>query len=73
MTAVAPEGSASVPLVCAYQPVQQSQVQCSFNFTSSGLWSIRADYALSGKTTTTTTTTTPSNQIFAVTVLRVGS
>jgi hypothetical protein len=48
-------------------------VQCSFNFTSSGLWSIRADYALSGKTTTTTTTTTPSNQIFAVTVLRVGS
>ena len=73
VTAVAPEGSASVPLVCAYQPVQQSQVQCSFNFTSSGLLSIRSDYALSGKTTTTTTTTTPSNQIFAVTVLRVGS
>jgi hypothetical protein len=68
VTAVAPEGSASIPLaplVCAYQPVQQSQVQCQFNFTTSGLWSIRADYSLSTKATST--------QIFAVTVLRVGS
>jgi hypothetical protein len=82
VTAVAPDGSGSVPLVCAYQPVQQSQVQCSFNFTTSGLWSIRADYSVNAppkntSSTTTTTTllpsTTTSSQIFAVTVLRVGS
>jgi hypothetical protein len=72
VTAVAPEGAASIPLaplVCAYQPVEQSQVQCSFNFTTSGLWSIRADYAISAKPTAATIST----QVFAVTVLRVGS
>jgi hypothetical protein len=71
VTATAPDGSASVPLVCAYQPVLQSQVLCSFNFTSSGLWSIRADYSLVAKPVATITPN--PNQIFAVTVLRVGS
>lgn len=69
VTAVAPDGSASTPLVCAYQPVQQSQVQCTFSFTSTGLWSIRADYSITQKPTASTTST----QVFAVTVLRVGS
>lgn len=73
VTATAPDGSGNAPLVCAYQPVQQSQVQCSFNFTTSGLWSIRADYALIAKATTTPTSTTATTQIFAITVLRVGS
>jgi hypothetical protein len=66
VTAVAPDGSASIPLVCAYQPVQQSQVQCQFNFTTNGLWSIRADYATNAKPTS-------SSQIYAVTVLRVSN
>ena len=64
ITAVAPDGSASIPLVCAFQPVQQSQVQCFFNFTTNGLWSIRAIFAPDAKST---------SQVVAVTVLRVGS
>jgi hypothetical protein len=64
ITAVAPDGSASIPLVCAFQPVQQSQVQCFFNFTTNGLWSIRAIFAPNAKST---------YQVVAVTVLRVGS
>jgi|ERR1017187_467303 hypothetical protein len=64
VTAVAPNGSGSVPLVCAFQTVQQSRVTCSFNFTTNGLWSIRADFAPDAKS---------SVEVFAVTVLRVGS
>jgi hypothetical protein len=64
ITAVAPDGSASIPLVCAFQLVQQSQVQCFFNFTTNGLWSIRAIFAPDAKST---------SQVVAVTVLRVGS
>src|SRR5665213_3598838 len=64
VTAVAPDGSGSVPLVCVYQPVQQSRVTCSFNFTTNGLWSIRADFALDAKSTV---------EVYGVTVLRVGS
>jgi hypothetical protein len=64
VTAVAPDGSGSVPLVCAYQTVQQSRVTCSFNFTTNGLWSLRANFALDAKSTV---------EVVAVTVLRVGS
>jgi hypothetical protein len=64
ITAIAPDGSASIPLVCAFQPVQQSQIQCFFNFTTNGLWSIRAVFAQDAKSTI---------EAVAVTVLRVGS
>jgi hypothetical protein len=64
VTAVAPDGSGSVPLVCAPQAVQQSRVECSFNFTTDGLWSIRADFAPDAKSPST---------VFAVTVLRVSN
>jgi hypothetical protein len=64
VTADAPDGSGNVPVVCAYQLIQQSQVSCSFNFTASGLWSIRADYAQDAKSPV---------EVYAVTVLRVGN
>jgi hypothetical protein len=64
VTADAPDGSGNAPVVCDYQLVQQSQVQCSFNFTTNGLWSIKADFAAGPK---------QPAQVFAVTVLRVGS
>jgi len=50
---------------CAYQPVSAESGAVPINFTTECLWSIRADYSLSTKATST--------QIFAVTVLRVGS
>ncbi|HEY5105008.1 MAG TPA: hypothetical protein VII65_08210 [Acidimicrobiales bacterium] len=49
MVAVAPD-SANVPnLVCTYQPVQQSQVECAFNFTTNGVWTIKTQYATDTK------------------------
>jgi hypothetical protein len=64
VTADAPDGSGNSPVVCDYQQVQQSQVQCAFAFTTNGLWSIKADFAAGPKQTV---------QVVAVTVLRVGS
>ena len=64
VTADAPDGSGNAPVVCDYQQVQQSQVECSFNFTTNGLWSIKADYE-AGKNQTP--------EVFTVTVLRVSS
>jgi hypothetical protein len=64
VTADAPDGSGNVPVVCDYQSVQQSQVECSFAFTTSGLWSIKAEFEAAPKTTA---------EVFTVTVLRVGS
>jgi hypothetical protein len=45
IVASSPDGLSSGDLVCAYQDVVQSEVDCSFNFTSSGVWSIRAQFA----------------------------
>jgi len=54
-----PPDSANLPnLVCGYQPVQQSQVECAFNFTVSGVWSIRSEYAVDTKSTVSATATT---------------
>jgi hypothetical protein len=64
VTADAPDGSGNAPVVCDYQQVQQSQVQCPFIFTTNGLWSIKAEFAAGPK---------QPPQAFAVTVLRVGS
>jgi hypothetical protein len=35
--------------VCGYQPVQQSQVECNFNFSTNGVWSIKAQYSVDTK------------------------
>jgi hypothetical protein len=64
VVAFAPDGSGNVPVVCDYQQVQQSQIECPFIFTTNGLWSIKADFAAGPK---------QPAQVIAVTVLRVGS
>ena len=45
MVAIAPDGSSSTNIVCAFQPVQQSQAECAFNFTDNGVWTIKAQFA----------------------------
>ena len=47
--AVAPDGSGVDNLTCNYQAVQQSQVECAFNFTVNGVWLIHALYSASPK------------------------
>jgi hypothetical protein len=49
MVAVAPDNSGQTNLVCSFQPVQQSQVECAFNFTTNGVWTIRAQFAPDAK------------------------
>ena len=49
MVAVAPLNSGVSNLVCPFQPVVQSQVGCAFSFTTSGVWSIRVQYATDTK------------------------
>jgi hypothetical protein len=72
VTAFAPEGSGNTPVVCDYQAVQQSQVQCNFNFTTSGLWSVRAQFVNTLKSNPQNVPETVP-QVFAVTVLRVSN
>jgi hypothetical protein len=64
ITADAPDGSGNAPVLCDYQSIQQAQVQCNFTFTTSGLWSLRADFASSK---------TSQVEVYAITVLRVGN
>jgi hypothetical protein len=47
ISAVSPDGLISDNLACGYQNVTFSQVECAFNFSSSGVWAIRAQYATS--------------------------
>ena len=50
MVAVAPANANEPNLVCAYQTISKySQVECAFNFTASGVWTIKADYVDSNK------------------------
>ena len=49
IVAVAPDSSNVDNLTCNYQAVLQSQVECAFNFTASGVWSIRALYSVTPK------------------------
>ncbi|MGH3732915.1 MAG: hypothetical protein ACRDVC_05990 [Acidimicrobiales bacterium] len=46
MVAIAPVASGLNDIVCPFQPVQQSQVECGFNFTADGVWQIRAEYGI---------------------------
>ena len=47
MVAVAPAGANVSNMVCRYQVVVKSTVECAFNFTASGTWAIHAQYATS--------------------------
>ncbi|MHB1087976.1 MAG: hypothetical protein ACYC19_04330 [Acidimicrobiales bacterium] len=49
IVAVAPESAGVDNLTCSFQPVQQSQAECAFNFTANGVWSIHALYAVTPK------------------------
>ncbi|MHB1208634.1 MAG: hypothetical protein ACYC1I_02875 [Acidimicrobiales bacterium] len=51
--AVAPDSSGVDNLACNLQAVQRSQVECAFNFTASGVWSIRALYSVTPKSDVT--------------------
>jgi hypothetical protein len=46
MVAIAPAASGNANLVCPFQPVQQSQVECAFNFSADGVWVIKAQYSI---------------------------
>jgi hypothetical protein len=45
MVAIAPDNSGVSNLVCPFRPVQKSHVECAFNFTSNGVWTVRAQFA----------------------------
>ena len=66
MVAFAPQNAGLDNLVCRYQAVARdsSTVECGFNFTASGTWAIKAQYA---------TTKTADVSAVAVTNILVGS
>jgi hypothetical protein len=64
IVAVAPGVSDLPNLTCSYQAVVQGQVECAFNFPSSGVWTIRGLFAVNNKADVTA---------FASTSLRVGN
>lgn len=45
MVAVAPSDSNVSNMVCRFQVVSKSTVECAFNFTAPGTWAIHAQYA----------------------------
>jgi hypothetical protein len=44
MFAVAPADKNDSNLVCRFQWISQSQVECAFNFPDNGVWAIHAQY-----------------------------
>lgn len=63
MVAIAPSDANVTNLVCRFQSIEKSRVACAFNFTASGTWTIRAQYA--------TDTSSPVSAV-SVTNIRVG-
>jgi hypothetical protein len=49
MVAIPPVASGDSTLVCPFQPVQQGQVECAFNFSTNGVWVIKAQYSIDTK------------------------
>ena len=45
MVAIAPDNAGVNNMVCPFQSVQKSEVECAFNFSANGVWTIRAQYA----------------------------
>ncbi len=64
IVAIAPANSQSSNLVCGFQAVRQGQVECAFNFTATGVWRIRAEWA---------PTTHDTVAVVSQTVLRVSN
>lgn len=62
MVAIAPDNAGVNNLVCSFQGVQKSEVECAFAFSANGVWTIRAQYA---------TDTRSGVQAVSVTRLRV--
>lgn len=58
MVAISPDNSGVSNLVCPFQPVQKSQVECSFNFTANGVWTVRAQFAPDTKSDVTSVSIT---------------
>jgi hypothetical protein len=50
MFAVAPAGKNDSNLVCHFQWINQSQVECAFNFPDNGVWAIHAQYMVAPQT-----------------------
>ena len=63
VVATAPADAGVSDLVCRFRSVERSRVECAFNFTAGGTWSIRAQYA---------TTTTSGVTAVTDTNIRVG-
>jgi hypothetical protein len=58
MVAIAPADSGLSNLVCRYQEVSASQVECGFNFTTNGTWEIKSQYAANRQTDISATSVT---------------
>jgi hypothetical protein len=58
MVAISPDNSGVSNLVCPFQPVQQSQVECKFYFTTNGVWTVRAQFAPDPKSDVTSVSIT---------------
>jgi hypothetical protein len=58
MVAIAPAASGNNNLVCPFQPVQQSQVECAFNFSADGVWVIKAQYSIDLKSSVSSVSVT---------------
>lgn len=50
MFAVAPADKNDSNLVCRFQAISQSQVECSFKFPDNGVWAIHAQYEVAPQT-----------------------
>lgn len=46
MFAVAPSSTNDPNIVCHFQWINQSQVECAFNFPDNGVWEIHAQYVV---------------------------
>src|SRR5271154_344869 len=58
MVAIAPANSTVNNLVCSFQPVQQGQVECAFDFTADGVWTVKAQYATDTKSAVSSVSST---------------
>src|SRR5580698_1900243 len=50
MFAVAPVSAVDSNIVCHYQWIDQSQVECAFNFPDPGVWAIHAQFIVAPQT-----------------------
>ena len=50
MFAVAPASTGDSNIVCKFQWIDQSQVECAFNFPDPGVWAIHSQYVIAPQT-----------------------